>query len=252
MDQKKIGEFIAKLRKEKNMTQQELANKLGVTDRAISKWENARGMPDFALIKPLCDILGITYNEFISGERIDKKDYNEKLEEKIVYVVVENNSLKKFIKNLVKYLIIWILILIIGFAAYGFLHNNWKKYVKYDERGMYCNITNNILTYHKIGNGLLTESYERVINNTLYIMTRNYYLVLDRDGDKLDYGNYNIEISNTTSSYGFREKYLGENISYDNVIVLYSDIPISKLKKLNNNKLKKKINNMTKMCSLKD
>ena len=79
MDQKKIGEFIAKLRKEKKLTQQELANKLGVTDRAISKWENARGMPDFSLIKPLCDILGITYNEFISGERIDKKDYNGNL-----------------------------------------------------------------------------------------------------------------------------------------------------------------------------
>ena len=252
MDQKKIGEFITKLRKEKKMTQQELADKLGVTDRAISKWENARGMPDFALIKPLCDILDITYNEFISGERIDKKDYNEKLEEKVVYVVVENNSLKKFVKNLVKYLIIWILILIIGFAAYGFLHNYWKKYVKYDERGMYCNITNNILTYHKIGNGLLTDSYERVIDNTLYIITRNYYLVLDKDGDKLDYGNYNIEISNTISSYGFREKYLGENISYDNVIVLYSDISIRKLKMLNDKKLKDKINDMTKMCSLND
>ena len=252
MDQKKIGEFITKLRKEKNMTQQELANKLGVTDRAISKWENARGMPDFALIKPLCDILGITYNEFISGERIDKKDYNEKLEEKIVYVVVENNSLKKFVKNLVKYLIIWILILIIGFAVYGCLHNYWKKYVKYDKRGMYCDITNNTLTYNKIGNGLLTDSYERLIDNTLYIITRNYYLVLDRDGDKLDYGNNNIEINKETSSYGFHEKYLGENITYDNVIVLYSDIPISKLKKLNDNKLKEKINNMTKMCSLKD
>lgn len=252
MDQKKIGEFIAKLRKEKKLTQQELANKLGVTDRAISKWENARGMPDFSLIKPLCDILGITYNEFISGERIDKKDYNEKLEEKIVYVAVENNSLKRIVKNLIKYLIIWILILIIGFAVYGFLHNYWKKYVKYDERGMYCDITNNILTYNKIGNGLLTDSYERVIDNTLYIITCNYYLVLDRDGDKLDYGNNTIEINKESFSYGFHEKYLGENITYDNVIVLYSDIPISKLKKLTDNKLKEKINSMAKMCSLKD
>ena len=63
------------------MTQQELADKIGVTDKAISKWENGRGMPDLSLMKPLCKELGITINELISGERIDKKEYQEKLEE---------------------------------------------------------------------------------------------------------------------------------------------------------------------------
>lgn len=58
MNQEKIGKFILKLRKEKNMTQKELANKIGVTDRAISKWENGRGLPDLSLMKPLCDELG--------------------------------------------------------------------------------------------------------------------------------------------------------------------------------------------------
>ena len=62
MDQEKIGKFIFELRKEKKMTQQELADKIGVTDRAISKWENGRGMPDLSLMKPLCDVLGITLN----------------------------------------------------------------------------------------------------------------------------------------------------------------------------------------------
>ena len=74
MDQKKIGKFILELRKENNMTQQDLANKIGVTDRAISKWENGRGMPDLSLMKPLCKELGITINELISGERITKKE----------------------------------------------------------------------------------------------------------------------------------------------------------------------------------
>ena len=78
MDQKKIGKFILELRKENNMTQQDLANKIGVTDRAISKWENGRGMPDLSLMKPLCKELGITINELISGERITKKEYQEK------------------------------------------------------------------------------------------------------------------------------------------------------------------------------
>lgn len=81
MNQEKIGNFILELRKEKNMTQQELADKIGVTDKAISKWENGRGMPDLSLMKPLCKELGITINELISGERIDKKKYQEKLEE---------------------------------------------------------------------------------------------------------------------------------------------------------------------------
>ena len=84
MNQEKIGKFILELRKEKNMTQQELADKIGVTDRAISKWENGRGMPDLTLMKPLCRELGITINDLLSGEKIDKKDYQEKLEENII------------------------------------------------------------------------------------------------------------------------------------------------------------------------
>jgi len=74
VNQEKIGRFIAELRKEKELTQIDLANKLGITDRAISKWENGRGMPDLSLIKPLSDELGITVNELLSGERLDKKD----------------------------------------------------------------------------------------------------------------------------------------------------------------------------------
>ena len=75
MNQEKIGKFILELRREKNMTQQELADKIGVTDRAISKSENGRGMPDLSLMIPLCKELDITINELISGEKIEKKDY---------------------------------------------------------------------------------------------------------------------------------------------------------------------------------
>ena len=88
MDQEKIGKFIFELRKEKKMTQQELADKIGVTDRAISKWENGRGMPDLSLMKPLCEILGITLNELISGERIEKKEIQKKSEENILKTIL--------------------------------------------------------------------------------------------------------------------------------------------------------------------
>ena len=87
MNQEKIGKFIAKLRKEKNMTQLQLSLKLGVTDRAISKWENGRGMPDLSLMKPLCNELGITINDLLSGEVIDKNNYQEKLEENILNTI---------------------------------------------------------------------------------------------------------------------------------------------------------------------
>ena len=84
MNQEKIGKFIQKLRKEKNMTQLELANKLGITDRAISKWENGRGMPDLSYIQSLCEILDISINELLNGERINDNQYQEKSEEIIV------------------------------------------------------------------------------------------------------------------------------------------------------------------------
>ena len=77
MDQKEIGRLVAKLRKEKQMTQMELANKLGVTDRAVSKWENGRGMPDLSLLNPLCDELGISMNELLNGKKVENDDQYE-------------------------------------------------------------------------------------------------------------------------------------------------------------------------------
>lgn len=84
MDQIKIGRFIAEIRKEQKMTQLDLARKLGVTDRAVSKWENGRGMPDISLIKPLCDELSVSVNELFCGERIREENISQKAEENIV------------------------------------------------------------------------------------------------------------------------------------------------------------------------
>lgn len=74
MNQKDVGKLIAMLRKEKQMTQLELANKLGVTDRAVSKWENGRGMPDLSLLEPLCSELDISVNELLSGEKANSEE----------------------------------------------------------------------------------------------------------------------------------------------------------------------------------
>ena len=87
MNQEKIGKFIAKCRKNKKMTQSELAEKLGVTDKSIGNWENGRNMPDLSLFKPLCDVLGITINDLLSGEKISKDKYQERFEENIVNTI---------------------------------------------------------------------------------------------------------------------------------------------------------------------
>ena len=87
MNQEKIGKFISKCRKDKKMTQQELAEKLGVTDKSVGNWENGRNMPDLSLFKPLCDELDITINDLLSGEVISKEKYQEKFEENIVNTI---------------------------------------------------------------------------------------------------------------------------------------------------------------------
>ena len=87
MNQEKIGKFIAKCRKAKKMTQSELAEKLGVTDKSIGNWENGRNMPDLSLFKPLCEELDITINDLLSGEVISKDKYQEKFEENIVNTI---------------------------------------------------------------------------------------------------------------------------------------------------------------------
>jgi len=99
MNQEKVGKFIAMCRKEKNMTQSELAEKLGVTDKSIGNWENGRNMPDLSLFKPLCDALGITINELLSGEKLKKEKYQEKFEENIINTIDYSTKRINIIRN---------------------------------------------------------------------------------------------------------------------------------------------------------
>ncbi|HPF83071.1 MAG TPA: helix-turn-helix transcriptional regulator [Bacilli bacterium] len=92
MNQERIGKFIFECRKTKKLTQSELAEKLGVTDKSISNWENGRNMPDLSLFKPLYEILDISINDLISGERVEKDKYQEKLEENIISTIDYTNK----------------------------------------------------------------------------------------------------------------------------------------------------------------
>lgn len=90
MDQSKIGKFIASLRKEQNMTQFELAEKMGVSNRAVSKWETGKSMPDSGIMLELCEILKINVNELLSGERINTGEYYARAEEKMIELSEKN------------------------------------------------------------------------------------------------------------------------------------------------------------------
>lgn len=100
MDQTKIGKFIAECRKKKKLTQMELAEKLNITDRAVSKWENGRAMPDSSIMLELCNLLGITVNELLSGEVIEMKEYEKQAEENLLKLKKEKEEADKILLNL--------------------------------------------------------------------------------------------------------------------------------------------------------
>ena len=127
MDQIKIGKFIAEMRKEQNLTQVDLAEQLGISNKTISKWECGNGMPDYAVIDELCAILKINVNELLSGERLPSQDYNKKAEENIMSLMQENNEIYKNEKkemllvsvgiSVLLLLVWWIIIMFGGVAA---------------------------------------------------------------------------------------------------------------------------------------
>ena len=95
MEQVKIGKFIQEMRKAQSLTQRELAEKLNISDKTVSKWETGNGLPEVGLMLPLCEVLGISVNELLSGERLDEKQYFKKAEENIMDLLKEKAEAKK-------------------------------------------------------------------------------------------------------------------------------------------------------------
>ena len=90
MEPTRIGRFIAERRKALGLTQRQLAEQLSVSDKAVSKWETGRGLPDVLLMPPLCAALGITVNDLLSGERVGEGDYRKRAEENMMELMREN------------------------------------------------------------------------------------------------------------------------------------------------------------------
>lgn len=129
MDQIKIGQFIAECRKKQQLTQMQLAEKLNVTDRAVSKWENGKTMPDSSIMLELCRILKISVNDLLNGEVISMENYNKKLEQQLLEMVeqkVENDKkllTLEWVIGILSLLVLFIPIIIASFVSM----EEWQK-----------------------------------------------------------------------------------------------------------------------------
>lgn len=119
MDQKKIGSFIAKLRKEKGMTQKELAERLCVSDKTVSKWECGNSLPEITLLGTLCEALDSNVNELLSGEKIADTEYSKKAEENMMNLMADSkkNGKMEFILGVI---LAVVLLALLGFGVQSF------------------------------------------------------------------------------------------------------------------------------------
>ena len=130
MDQIKIGKFIAECRKKNNLTQVQLADELGITDKAISKWERGIAMPDSSLMLELCAILKISVNELLSGEVIKMEDSRKETENKLIELVKEKENADKLLLKLeilIGVLSCVILLIPIILGAYLPIERDWVR-----------------------------------------------------------------------------------------------------------------------------
>lgn len=126
MNQEKIGKFISNCRKEKGLTQLQLAEKLNITNRAVSKWETGKSCPDASIMLDLCGILGITVNDLLSGERITMENYQKNAENNLVELYRKKEKAKEDLLRFERiFIVIAILLSPIHFAInYYYPKNN--------------------------------------------------------------------------------------------------------------------------------
>ena len=124
VDIQKVGAFIAQCRKEHNWTQKELGEKLGVTDKAISKWENRRSFPDITLLEALCEIFDISVSELLSGKKIEPNDYKRETERLLIQSIGEKR-LRGFQIGIYLLGLVTIILGGIGLGLWG-TNSSWK------------------------------------------------------------------------------------------------------------------------------
>ena len=180
MNQQRIGNFIKTKRKEKNLTQEELASRLRVSNRTISKWENGHGMPDYSMILDLCKELDMSVNELLSGQELKSENYQTMLEENIIRTIEYNNKKrnKRSYKIIFSIILIILIILLIGYKCYltnlytNYEINDWVKNVTIEEKEIELNDKANTNVLESISIYIPEGFYEENdITKSVYVKT---------------------------------------------------------------------------------
>ena len=131
MDQVKIGKFILQCRKKQNLTQSELAEKLAITDRAVSKWETGRSLPDASIMLDLCEILKISVNDLLKGELITMEEKNNEHEQMLLKLLKEKQESDKRLLRLEIFIGVMAVVILFGLIAIAALTNikDWLRVV---------------------------------------------------------------------------------------------------------------------------
>lgn len=200
MNQEIIGKFISERRKAKKLTQQELAEKIGVSDRTIGNWENGRNMPDLFLFKPLCEILDITINELLSGKKLNKDEYQEKFEENIVNTIdYTNKKINKKNKFVAKILL---------FFGLGIIFTAFTIFPTDSSWGAIYSVLGTIISL--IGFSTMNKSssiFKKLLFNLCYfILIMTILLVLDYT---------NVRLNNVSPRFSKNVVTIGRMIYYD-------------------------------------
>lgn len=202
MNLTKIGKFIAEQRKNKKLTQEQLAEELGINNRTISRWENGINMPDASLYKKICEVLEISIEELINGEKTKKENIQQSYEKALITTVNNNKRQERKINKLLRILALAVSVSIISIIIIIIYYN--KKYPKID-----------------IYNMNVIESEKNELNNKLTFNQKDYKIYF--------YGIDSLQISNIDNDY------------YDLKVALqYKQVTIDKVKKYLNDQYKNK------------
>lgn len=157
MDLIKIGKYIAFKRKEQGLTQKQLAEKLNMSDKSVSKWERGICLPDVSVYLELCKILGISINEFLAGEDIPKETIEQKAEENIIQITKDNKNKQKYLKKIIRLLIVMLVVFIFITSIFvykkltqpqNYIEPYLEKSTEMQTANMLSNHPGNILLFH--------------------------------------------------------------------------------------------------------
>ena len=245
MNQEKIGKFIAKCRKDKNLTQGELADKLNISNKAISKWETGRGMPDASIMLELCAYLEITVNELLSGEKLEEGEYKEKANENIINIAKESEKNKK-VKNKIIIFLTIVIIFSILLLITNIIYRNFEITLEYDNRLIKCETNNEdiICSFNGISLVTLYSEYINIDGETL-IFINGKMLLQNKIKSHYESWDSMAELNNGNNTSFNTEIIINKSKDIEDckekIKVFYTKTNVNKIKSLRKEELQKVI-----------